>query len=138
MCIYTARCQSHRQPSEELRRHRNLLSHAISTAEQERQREEANPSGQSPMDSESISFTTRTHCLAEVLPSSLLSCSSWVSMYAALVLCTWPMRMPHPQDMLDGRKMTAAGFEPTQPGLVELESTPLDHSGKLSMAENAS
>ena len=31
-------------------------------------------------------------------------------------------------------KMTAVGFEPTQFALVELESTPLDHSGKLSVA----
>jgi hypothetical protein len=30
-------------------------------------------------------------------------------------------------------EMTAVGFEPTQLSLVELESTPLDHSGKLSM-----
>ena len=30
-------------------------------------------------------------------------------------------------------KMTAVGFEPTQLVLVELESTPLDHSGKLSV-----
>ena len=30
-------------------------------------------------------------------------------------------------------EMTAAGFEPTQLALVELESTPLDHSGKLSL-----
>ena len=30
--------------------------------------------------------------------------------------------------------MTAVGFEPTQLALVELESTPLDHSGKLSMS----
>ena len=29
-------------------------------------------------------------------------------------------------------KMTAVGFEPTQLALVELESTPLDHSGKVS------
>ena len=29
--------------------------------------------------------------------------------------------------------MTAVGFEPTQLALVELESTPLDHSGKVSM-----
>ena len=28
--------------------------------------------------------------------------------------------------------MTAVGFEPMQLALVELESTPLDHSGKLS------
>ena len=39
--------------------------------------------------------------------------------------------------MLDGRKMTAVRFEPTRLALVELESTPLDHSGKLSLAENA-
>ena len=29
-------------------------------------------------------------------------------------------------------QVTAVGFEPTQLALVELESTPLDHSGKLS------
>ena len=36
-------------------------------------------------------------------------------------------------------KLTAVGFEPTQLALVELESTPLDHSGKLSLlcAEDA-
>ena len=34
----------------------------------------------------------------------------------------------------NGIKMTAVGFEPTQLALVELESTPLDHSGKLSSA----
>ena len=31
-------------------------------------------------------------------------------------------------------KMTPVGFEPTQLALVELESTPLDHSGKVSVA----
>ena len=30
-------------------------------------------------------------------------------------------------------EMTPVGFEPTQLALVELESTPLDHSGKVSM-----
>ena len=30
--------------------------------------------------------------------------------------------------------MTPVGFEPTQFALVELESTPLDHSGKVSAA----
>ena len=29
-------------------------------------------------------------------------------------------------------QLTPVGFEPTQLALVELESTPLDHSGKLS------
>ena len=29
--------------------------------------------------------------------------------------------------------MTPVGFEPTQLALVELESTPLDHSGKVSL-----
>ena len=29
-------------------------------------------------------------------------------------------------------KLTPVGFEPTQLALVELESTPLDHSGKVS------
>ena len=32
------------------------------------------------------------------------------------------------------RQMTPVGFEPTQLALVELESTPLDHSGKVSMS----
>jgi hypothetical protein len=31
-----------------------------------------------------------------------------------------------------GSEVTAEGFEPTPLALVELESTPLDHSGKLS------
>ena len=33
----------------------------------------------------------------------------------------------------DGREVTPVGFEPTQLALVELESTSLDHSGKVSM-----
>ena len=31
-------------------------------------------------------------------------------------------------------EMTPVGFEPTQLALVELESTPLDHSGKVSLS----
>ena len=31
--------------------------------------------------------------------------------------------------------MTPVGFEPTQLALVELESTPLDHSGKVSFSK---
>ena len=31
-------------------------------------------------------------------------------------------------------EMTPVGFEPTQLALVELESTPLDHSGKVSVS----
>ena len=38
-----------------------------------------------------------------------------------------------PSPVHDGQKMTPVGFEPTQLALVELESTPLDHSGKVSM-----
>ena len=40
-------------------------------------------------------------------------------------------RLPrrHPREL---SSLTAVGFEPTQLALVELESTPLDHSGKLS------
>lgn len=34
----------------------------------------------------------------------------------------------------DVMNMTPVGFEPTQLALVELESTPLDHSGKVSLA----
>ena len=40
-------------------------------------------------------------------------------------------------DMHTVQKMTAVGLEPTQLALVELESTPLDHSGKLSMPSEA-
>ena len=36
------------------------------------------------------------------------------------------------------RNMTPVGFEPTQLALVELESTPLDHSGKVSLHLKAS
>ena len=32
-------------------------------------------------------------------------------------------------------QMTPVGFEPTQLALVELESTPLDHSGKVSLQQ---
>ena len=32
-------------------------------------------------------------------------------------------------------EMTPVGFEPTQLALVELESTPLDHSGKVSLLD---
>ena len=32
--------------------------------------------------------------------------------------------------------MTPVGFEPTQLALVELESTPLDHSGKVSLTDD--
>ena len=35
-------------------------------------------------------------------------------------------------DCISCHELTAVGFEPTQLALVELESTPLDHSGKLS------
>ena len=38
------------------------------------------------------------------------------------------------QAMCEQKNMTAVGFEPTQLALVELESTPLDHSGKLSLS----
>ena len=34
------------------------------------------------------------------------------------------------------KEVTPVGFEPTQLALVELESTPLDHSGKVSFANN--
>ena len=44
----------------------------------------------------------------------------------------WPWRFER-QAVRGGRaQLTAVGFEPTQLALVELESTPLDHSGKLS------
>ena len=34
------------------------------------------------------------------------------------------------------KQLTPVGFEPTQLALVELESTPLDHSGKVSIRFN--
>ena len=34
-----------------------------------------------------------------------------------------------------GHVMTPVGFEPTQLALGELESTPLDHSGKVSLLD---
>ena len=37
-------------------------------------------------------------------------------------------------DNTNDKNMTPAGFEPAQLALVELESTPLDHSGKVSMS----
>ena len=50
-----------------------------------------------------------------------------------------PKRKGHLQDpkprqrKATDKTMTPVGFEPTQLALVELESTPLDHSGKVSM-----
>ena len=38
--------------------------------------------------------------------------------------------------MLGSGSMTPVGFEPTQLALVELESTPLDHSGKVSWQQS--
>ena len=35
-------------------------------------------------------------------------------------------------DVVEQLAVTPVGFEPTQLALVELESTPLDHSGKVS------
>ena len=42
------------------------------------------------------------------------------------------MKEQSPIDCIWCHELTAVGFEPTQLALVELESTPLDHSGKLS------
>ncbi len=44
----------------------------------------------------------------------------------------WPGRLVALNPTADAA-MTAVGFEPTQLSLVELESTPLDHSGKQSL-----
>jgi hypothetical protein len=41
--------------------------------------------------------------------------------------------LPYASNIKVVGQMTAVGFEPTQLALVELESTPLDHSGKLSL-----
>ena len=45
-----------------------------------------------------------------------------------------PARAVHLCQQLPQSHMTPVGFEPTQFALVELESTPLDHSGKVSTA----
>ena len=42
-----------------------------------------------------------------------------------------------PEQNSADRIMTPVGFEPTQLALVELESTPLDHSGKVSLLISA-
>jgi hypothetical protein len=47
--------------------------------------------------------------------------------------CKGPLRDPNPrQRKAPDKTLTPVGFEPTQLALVELESTPLDHSGKVS------
>ena len=56
-----------------------------------------------------------------------------------ILLCVFaavPEHMGAPGDdrAAGANKMTAVGFEPTQLALVELESTPLDHSGKVSLS----
>ena len=51
----------------------------------------------------------------------------------ALPKCKGHLQDPNPrQRKAPGKTMTPVGFEPTQLALVELESTPLDHSGKVS------
>ena len=53
------------------------------------------------------------------------------------------IRLPHvcnkqnTQNASADLQMTPVGFEPTQLALVELESTPLDHSGKVSWRYDA-
>ena len=47
--------------------------------------------------------------------------------------CKGHLQDPNPrQRNATDKTMTPVGFEPTQLALVELESTPLDHSGKVS------
>jgi hypothetical protein len=47
--------------------------------------------------------------------------------------CKGRLQHPNPRQRKETDKtMTPVGFEPTQLALVELESTPLDHSGKVS------
>ena len=55
-------------------------------------------------------------------PTAVIFCRRRV-LHAALLHVRWSC---------EEKQMTAVGFEPTQLALVELESTPLDHSGKLS------
>ena len=55
-------------------------------------------------------------------PTAVILCNRGV-LHAALLRVHWSC---------EEKQMTAVGFEPTQLALVELESTPLDHSGKLS------
>jgi hypothetical protein len=47
--------------------------------------------------------------------------------------CKGHLQDPNPKRRkAPDKTMTPVGFEPTQLALVELESTPLDHSGKVS------
>ena len=51
----------------------------------------------------------------------------------AIPECKGHLRDPNrSQRKTTDKTMTPVGFEPTQLALVELESTPLDHSGKVS------
>ena len=50
----------------------------------------------------------------------------------AVILCKRHAALLPVRWSCEEKQMTAVGFEPTQLALVELESTPLDHSGKLS------
>ena len=51
----------------------------------------------------------------------------------AVSKCKGHLQDPNPrQRKATDKTMTPVGFEPTQLALVELESTPLDHSGKVS------
>ena len=53
-----------------------------------------------------------------------------------ITVCTHRSALPSPPPAPPIKgcigKVTPVGFEPTQLALVELESTPLDHSGKVS------
>ena len=54
------------------------------------------------------------------------------------VACEVSWLVVHPSvNKASAGKMTPVGFEPTQLALVELESTPLDHSGKVSLLISA-
>ena len=51
----------------------------------------------------------------------------------AVSKCKGHLQDPNPrQRKATDKTMTPVGFEPAQLALVELESTPLDHSGKVS------
>ena len=70
------------------------------------------------------STPSRTILISEVLGRSYF-------LQVLVTLCS-----AHNPLCIVARKLTAVGFEPTRFAPVQLESTPLDHSGKLSLLES--
>ena len=70
------------------------------------------------------------HTQPTIFAHSFLNNKKW--MFARLLRLY--VLIPSIALQLAGGVVTAVGFEPTHPKIVELESTALDHSAKLSMS----